>query len=237
MDAKNKFAATGKPSRYGRIENPEAPSPDHDHVTFQRFQWGEALLGLLSLAAVLLLVLLSFTCMSASAAPEDWHLTLYQGSVSGDSLGDLMEFTADFNDSSNFTAIALSRNLSPGAKHLQWEWEAQVVKHYGKQDHMEFNGLIKARWMTFPWDRYLDTNFTIGDGISIATRVPRIESAGHDDTSAILNYLLFELEFPLHNHPNWSVVARLHHRSGVFGLFDGVRGASNAVGIGLRHTF
>ena len=72
------------------------------------------------------------------------------------------------------------------------------MHHLGSlQKHMEFNGLIIARWLTFPWDNFVDTNFAVGEGLSLATEVPEIENRNHDDESAILNYLLFELTFPL----------------------------------------
>ncbi|WP_155890787.1 hypothetical protein [Desulfuromonas sp. TF] len=37
--------------------------------------------------------------------------------------------------------------------------------------------------------------------------------------------------------PRWRLSARIHHRSGVFGLFDGVRGGSNFMGLGVTYRF
>ena len=51
----------------------------------------------------------------------------------------------------------------------------------------EFNGLIIARWRLFPWDKYLDTSFAIGDGISYATEVPEIEEKKDTDSGRWLN--------------------------------------------------
>jgi hypothetical protein len=45
------------------------------------------------------------------------------------------------------------------------------------------------------------------------------------------------MTFALPNTPKWNLVFRLHHRSGIFGLFDGIEGASNAFGIGLKYKF
>ena len=48
---------------------------------------------------------------------------------------------------------------------------------------------------------------------------------------------MFEFDFFLPDHPRFGLVTRLHHRSGAFGLFDGVHDAANAVGFGLRYRF
>jgi hypothetical protein len=93
------------------------------------------------------------------------------------------------------------------------------------------------RWQPFPWDRYLDTSFAIGEGLSYATDDPEIETEKHDRTSRVLNYLMLELAVAVPQQPRWTLFGRVHHRSGVFGLFDGVTGGSNVVGAGIRYTF
>ena len=170
-------------------------------------------------------------------AEEDWSLTLYTGAVSGDSITEVLQLKANFKHSNTYLAIAAAKKIKKQAN-LDWEIEGQFVHHIGElQKHMEFNGLILARWKTFPWDHILDTSFAIGEGLSLATEVPEIEKRNHDEASAFLNYLLFEITFPLQFLTNTEMVLRIHHRSGVFRLFDGVTGASNAVGIGIRRKF
>jgi len=48
---------------------------------------------------------------------------------------------------------------------------------------------------------------------------------------------MFEFDFALPHEPSWSLVTRIHHRSGVFGLFGGVHGATNAFSLGIRYHF
>jgi hypothetical protein len=48
---------------------------------------------------------------------------------------------------------------------------------------------------------------------------------------------LFEAAFALPDVPQWELITRIHHRSGTFGLFNGVTGASNAWGVGMRYNF
>ncbi|MBK1729416.1 hypothetical protein CKO14_08500 [Halorhodospira halophila] len=123
---------------------------------------------------------------------------------------------------------------------LDWEVEGQLARHTGMQRHGEVNGVLVARWTRFPWDRWLDTRAAFGEGLSWATQEPRIEPRGDkdddEDSAQLLNYLLLEIEGKPPGR-DWSGFVRIHHRSGVFGLFSGVRGGSNFVGAGVRRYF
>lgn len=124
---------------------------------------------------------------------------------------------------------------------MRWELEGQIVRHSGMQDHWETNAVVVARWMNFPWDHWLDTRFAFGEGLSYAWQVPELEPRGDEPgegrSNRLLNYLLVELEFVVPGQPEWSAYTRIHHRSGVNGLFGGVQGGSNFVGLGVRYTF
>lgn len=121
----------------------------------------------------------------------------------------------------------------------QWEWEAQVGKHFGLQDHWELNGLALLRWNQYPWSNYVRTSFAVGDGLSWASSVPTLELASHTNEGAtpLLNYLLIELTFGAPKILDWDFVFRIHHRSGIFGTFNGVDGGSNVIGLGLKYRF
>jgi len=170
-------------------------------------------------------------------AREDWAATVYGASqLRGDIWSTF--YSPDFDTSYYFIALAVSRRIYSFTKHLDLELEGQGVKHMGNQHHWEFNGLFALRWLTFPWNKYIDTTFAIGNGLSYATRTPEIEEDLHGDkTALLLNYLMLELSFALPETPKWSLVVRIHHRSGIFGLFNGVEGASNALGIGIKYKF
>ena len=113
-----------------------------------------------------------------------------------------------------------------------WELEAQAYHHHGLQSHWEYNAAVGVRWTRFPWNDILPTTFSYAQGLSLATEEPVIE----DETRRFLHYL--HAEFAV-RAPSWrhlSVVARVHHRSGVFGLF-GVTGGSNFLNLGLRYRY
>ena len=110
--------------------------------------------------------------------------------------------------------------------------------------HYEMNGVIVIRWLKFPWERYIDIDFAAGEGISYATQPPPIEVDTHavnhgDDhhTSRWLNYLMFELTVALPRFASWHTFYRVHHRSGDFGLFNGVSDGSNFICLGIRYDF
>ncbi len=169
-------------------------------------------------------------------AEMNWAVTVYGGRLTDGDLDNTVTFRADFEDA-YFIALAVSRRVHSIDDWLDFEIEAQAVKHFDDQDHLEFNGLGVLRWQKFPWDHIVDTGIAGGLGLSYATETPDIEAKNHKDTNQLLAYLMFETAFSLPHMPNWSVLARIHHRSGAFKLFNDVTGASNALGLGIRYRF
>ena len=173
---------------------------------------------LLMLALVLILV-----SLKTSEAKENWAVILYGAYQIRNDIWSQF-YSPDFDTSYYFLALAVSRKIHSLTKHIDLELEGQSVKHMGDQHHWEFNGLLTARWMTFPWNKYVDTTFAIGDGLSHATRTPKHEAQLHEKTSQLLDYLMVEMTFALPEVPRWSLVLRVHHRSGIYGIFNGVEG-------------
>jgi len=183
-----------------------------------------------------LCALLILLCSSEMvAAEDDWAVTVYGARFTDSVIARTLRFSADFVDS-YLLAIAVERRIATFKKHIDFEVEVQAVKHFGDQHHLEFNGLIIARWLTFPWDKYINTSFAVGEGISYATEVPELERLYHRGEKQILNYLLFEITLSCPNLPKWSLVARSHHRSNAYGLFA-EHGGSNSMGLGVKYSF
>jgi hypothetical protein len=189
-------------------------------------------LGLYALVAIFL----SFIPFSSAVAERDWALTLYYGKLTDANLTQTATFDFSF-ENSDFIDLALSRKLYTYRHYFDLEIEGQIAKHFGEQDNWEFNAVAYFRWLLFPWNSYLDTSFAAGAGLSYATSVPETEAKNYDESAQFLGALMFEFAFSLPHVPEWSLVTRLHHRSGAGGLFSGVHGASNAYGIGIRYSF
>ncbi len=102
----------------------------------------------------------------------------------------------------------------------------------------EFDPYIAFRWSNLPWNNIITTSFAIGEGISYASSVPSVEKRNHNtETKRLLNYLMFEATFALPPYPRLQLIARIHHRSGAFGLYHAGNTGSNDVGLGLKYLF
>jgi hypothetical protein len=192
-------------------------------------------LGLRALA-VIFLSFIAFSTAKAQNAQRDWALTLYFGRLTDSDLTQTAVFNFKFEDA-YFIDAGLSRRLYTYRNYFNLEVEGQIAKHFGDQDQWEFDLVSYFRWLLFPWDEYWNTSFAAGAGLSYATSVPKIEAKNYDDTAQFLGALMFEFAFSLPQVPEWKLVTGIHHRSGAFGLFNGVHGASNAWTVGLRYSF
>jgi hypothetical protein len=90
-------------------------------------------------------------------------------------------------------------------------------------------GLGLRIWMQ-PW-----LSIFLVEGVSYTTDISNYERTFRSRYSQFLNYLAFEIEALI--NPRWSVVGRLHHRSGAYGVYSGVREGSNGYLVGLRYRF
>ncbi|MGH7325576.1 MAG: hypothetical protein ACREJ9_13170 [Candidatus Rokuibacteriota bacterium] len=170
------------------------------------------------------------------ARGDEWHLSLYGGQLSGSRNGDVIRL--ELQDS-YFAGLGILKEFEQSPPHVRWEVEGVGLKHFGGQHHVEFAASINVRWITFPWDAYIDTSVAFGSGLSYATEAPEVEARDNPDTGSarFLHYIMLEVVLAVPGAPRWGVVARVHHRSGVFGLFEGVGRASNAFAGGLRYRF
>jgi hypothetical protein len=186
-------------------------------------------------------LLAAFACTPAlaGAAERPTHLAVYVAQYSPQRLVDILSERPQFG-SSHLAAVAWSRSLSEAERSLRWEVEGQFVQHAGRQSHQEVNAVIVARWMRFPWDHRLDTRVAFGEGLSYASRTPAIEPRAQrpdEESVRLLNYLLLEIEVVVPRRERWSVFTRIHHRSGVAGIFGNVQGGSNFIGLGARYRY
>lgn len=182
----------------------------------------------------------ALSAMKTVSPYHDWMITGYGAMLSPDTLGDTLTFNAKYEDS-YVAVLAVARKIYTFKNiPLDIEMEGQVGKHFGEQNHFEVNVAPVFRWKSFPWDRHIDTSFAAGAGLSYAFERPDIEenSVGKNHSSPkLLGYLMLEFAFALPDHPQWSFVTRVHHRSGANGLFDGRLDASNGIGLGIKYTF
>jgi hypothetical protein len=141
----------------------------------------------------------------------------------------------DFLDS-KLLVVALSRQVAEKRNGLSYEIEGQVARHFGIQDHWEFNLLGVARWHRFWWDSSLDTSAAFGLGGSYATEKPEAEVIIEGDSRRWMVYWMMELAFAIPTLQNVDLVTRIHHRSEAFGIVAD-EGGSNSLAVGLKYRF
>lgn len=175
--------------------------------------------------------------MPASAAQR--YLTVYGGKYTDESLGNVLVNKPVAFEHSFLGVAALARTLGGTARPFQWEVEAQLGKHGGIQFHWEFNLLPVIRWQRFPWNRHLNTTVAIGNGLSYAGSVPPLERSSPTNIGAtrLLNYVMVEMTVAAPQLVDTSLVVRVHHRSGIYGIFNDVHGGSNIIAVGVKQAF
>lgn len=167
--------------------------------------------------------------------PHKWFFTLYGGPHAQPDLEHVLLFDFTIEDDTYIGVAALARELWRYEDYISFEAEGQLGKFFGKEHQGQINGLVIARWLKFPWDKYVDTSFAVGDGLSYNTEVSQVEKDDDENAGHWLNYLLFELTLGLPQYPRWDFVYRVHHRSGIRGLIGD--GGSNYPCIGFKYAF
>lgn len=187
---------------------------------------------------VFVLMTVGVLLLSARPARGDtaWYASLYTGQFSGGNNSEMVDY---HHEPSYFTGLGLIWEFDQSPPHVRWDLEGQVLQHFGDQDYTELTFSINVRWVAFPWNDYVPTTVGFGSGLSYTTVAPAVEARANPDSGATrtLHYLFLEGTFGLPQIPNWSLVIRAHHRSGMWGLFDGVGSASNFIVFGVRYRF
>jgi hypothetical protein len=167
----------------------------------------------------------------------DWAVTAYRGWLTEATLGEMISFDMTVDTEFSYWAFALTRKITEITDSLNLEGEGIIVKYTGEQDHLELDALFSGRWLNFPWNRYVDTTTAFGLGLSFASEKPYYEERNKGETEQLLAFLLFEITVGVPKLPRWDLAARINHRSGAFGLFNGMHGAMNSVALGLKYRF
>ncbi|MCB1158425.1 MAG: hypothetical protein H7A25_14710 [Leptospiraceae bacterium] len=190
---------------------------------------------------LLLSILFLFPFFVFSA--EDWDLSYYRGKFSDTNLGEILlqgktKYREDY-----VNILALNVPIHRRLWNTSLEAEGQMGWHSGIQKHMEFNTALLAR---FDGAGTSALSFAVGEGLSLATFNPDLENprksffspyTESEYSNKLLNFLIFELQvsapslFKL-NVP--SPFVRIHHRSGIYGVFCPPTCGSNYISYGFR---
>ena len=172
------------------------------------------------------------------AEKSEWTTTFYSAKISNGTLHELLQFESEITNNKIYI-LALTRKLNTFYKKFDWEVEGQISKNVGpRQKNWELNIPIIIRWNILNFQRKILKSFAAGVGLSYASKPPEYEIDLQGDSSKLLLYSMVEIDFFLPNYPSLFFVARIIHRSTMFQFFNkNIRGASNALGIGLKYRF
>ncbi len=174
---------------------------------------------------------------TGQTAKERFDFLLYGGKFSDTLFREIiLEQETDYLDSYVWVA-GLNYELGKLVGPITIETEGQIARHTGLQDHWEANVLIIARreWL---WQNAFSFSLAVGDGFSLASRVPRLEREDNLSDNGLLQYLMMEFDLGLPSVSGWPrFMMRVHHRSGVFGLHCPETCGSNFVTYGFKIAF
>jgi hypothetical protein len=144
--------------------------------------------------------------------------------------------TGRYNDA-YLAGAAASKRLATWNR-FSIEIEGGVAQHFGSYRATELWSAVFLRYHAFPWNEYIYTTAAASVGLSYLSKVPEIETRKNGGRgSHLLHYFAPEITFALPEHKDMELVFRLHHRSGVGGLFNGVRDATNVPTVGFRFRY
>ncbi len=117
--------------------------------------------------------------------------------------------------------------------------EVMGVQHRGRQTNFEADlaFVLRTGFAHFGPAR---VRAGVGIGVSYAFGNPSYEDGPEFDRSRryrFQNYNALELEAGLDQYPNTSLVTRVHHRSGLYGLVAPRQVGSNFLTVAVRHRF
>jgi hypothetical protein len=119
------------------------------------------------------------------------------------------------------------------------ETEVGTSVRFGDESLGEGWAALYLRYDGLPWNDKVYTTIGVNTGLSYLTDISEFERSRDSDgeASKLLHYIGPEVTFADPENKDLELVLRYHHRSGVFGLFDGVVSGSTFISAGIRVRF
>lgn len=176
-----------------------------------------------------------------------WSILYYYGVTEDDTLLHVLTLTGLDRWPEHIQSLEVARTLdennflrrffNPIVGVVQVAGNITIRNGENQNQIYEFDPYVIFRWANLPWNNYVNTSLALAEGVSYDSSVPAIEKRNNDNTKRFLNYLMFEATFALPDYPRLQLVARVHHRSGAYGLYHAGNSGSNDVGLGVRYLF
>lgn len=196
----------------------------------------------------ILLVALFLLTLPAYANWDDfWHTkwsgALYYGKFTKNTLGQVIGCSYQLDEDKLYSVEVARYFHEDGGMRRYWGPmvdEIGLVLNFTLHDDRngtiyEIIPYITGKWKILPDNPWVKARIIIGEGPSWVSKIPHREYRNSKDPQKLLNYLMFELSLAPAKHPEIELTYRIHHRSGVFGLYGANNSGSTAVGLVLRY--
>ena len=180
------------------------------------------------------------------ARPAEWAVTVMGGVLNQANFSGVLfsPWTSSFDDTQLLSGTVSKRVYEFSQDSLlgpYWfiDWEVGAGQRFGNSTASEFWTALYLKYDGFFWSDTLYMTAGVSTGVNYATSISDLEvkKSGNDTGTKLLHYFSPEITFADPDNKDFEIVTRLHHRSGVFGLFDGVDGGSTFLSIGFRQHF
>ncbi|MBT9384167.1 hypothetical protein KM176_09875 [Pseudooceanicola sp. CBS1P-1] len=188
--------------------------------------------------------------VAAQAGETPWRVGIFEGQWAATRLPllpyNLVTGGLSFRDS-YLTSVIVSRQVGEadlrvpgtalGLAGVRFELEGTLSRHSGLQDHDEATLGVMTRSRDYT-GRAGAISLGWANGLSWAFSPPDyeygVDGVRGEKTRQLQYYMGFEAEYTPVGAQHFSLFARLHHRSGIYGVISPSKTGSNILGVGLR---
>lgn len=166
-----------------------------------------------------------------------WWVSVFAGAVAKNELSTIVfQLDPDFGES-YVAGFSLGKEFGAVSDSLRLEWMATTAVVYGTEDYVDLRFEVGARWIRFPWNDTVFTTIGAFVGPSWISKRSIYEDEEKDEWRRLKNGLSIEFTFAHPEHPGTALVARLHHRSSIFGLIPDAGTPSDFLTLGVKKRF
>lgn len=197
-----------------------------------------------SMGVCLRKILAGIALLAAFAAPPawagdgrtGWSATLYGGIASNSRASDIVSGQGRIDG--GLVGFVVDKDLLNLGWDIHLGAEAQVTQYFAGDAYSVGSLGLGLRFDRFPWN---NTSLAIYSGPSYALDPPRVPDYKYGPSYRMrkfLNYIGIEFAVAIpHHEQHWDVVARIYHRSGVWGVYSINVDEGSVIGVGIRARF
>lgn len=191
---------------------------------------------------------LTFIPHSESSEKRSWAFQLGVAAITNNTINDIVHGRINVDDGpagGEIYALTASKRL--GELHIEWgnhvftpqleiPLTLEIVNERSRSPFLDYNAAFAVRWIDFPWNRLVSTQFSMGIGLSYSERILLMDRVGREDRYRSRLKFDWPISVTLAHpdHPEHQLLLFILHQSGGH-IFD--RAGVNSVGIGYRFDF